>query len=82
MAEEERNARIVEEVIRRYGSVLDLEASPEVLIDILREFGSEVDVTVLIPPNPTVGAPTVREVMQVLLRMAREVDVIKKHLGA
>jgi len=82
MAKEERNARIVEEVIRRYGSVLDLEASPEVLIDIIREFGSEVDVTVLIPPNPTVGDPTVREVMQALLRLSREVEAIKTHLGA
>jgi hypothetical protein len=82
MALEERNARIVDEVIRRYGSVLELEVSPEVLIAILREFGSQVDATDLVLPNPTVGAPTVREVMQVLLRMAREVDVIKKHLGA
>jgi hypothetical protein len=82
MALEERNARIVDEVIRRYGSVLELEVSPEVFIAILREFGSQVDATDLVLPNPTVGAPTVREVMQVLLRMAREVDVIKKHLGA
>jgi hypothetical protein len=82
MAEEERNARIVEAVIRRYGSILDLEASPEVLIDIIREFGSEVDVTVLHPPSPSVGDPTVREVMQALLRLAREVEEIKRHLGA
>ncbi|MFC9536810.1 hypothetical protein ACFT38_41165 [Streptomyces sp. NPDC056975] len=82
MAEEERNARIVEDVIRQYGSDLDLKASPEVLIDIIREFGSEVDVTTLVPPNPTSGNPTVREVMQVLLRMSRDVEAIKKHLGA
>ncbi|MFD0008186.1 hypothetical protein ACFVJ4_38140 [Streptomyces sp. NPDC127178] len=82
MALEERNARIVEEVIRRYGSVLELEVSPEVLIEILREFGPQVDVTDLVPPNPISGAPTVREVMQVLLRMSHEVDTIKRHLGA
>lgn len=81
MAEEERNTRIVEEVIGRYGSDLDLKASPEVLIDIIREFGSEVDVTTLVPPNPISGNPTVREVMQVLLRVSRDVEAIKKHLG-
>ncbi|MEV8092655.1 hypothetical protein [Streptomyces nigra] len=81
MALEERNARIVEKVVRKHGSILELEVTPEVLIDILREFGTEVDASTLVPPNPIVGAPTIREVMHALLRLSRDVDAIKRHLG-
>lgn len=82
MSQEQRNARIVEEVIRRRGSVLDLEASPEVLIDIISEFGPEIDVEELVPPNPVSADPTLRDVMEVLVRLSREVEAIKRHLGA
>jgi hypothetical protein len=85
MAKEESEARIVGEIIRRHGKVIDLEASPEVIIDIIREFESEVDVTGLHPPSPAVGSvgdPTARDIMKVLLKLSRELNAIKKHLGA
>jgi hypothetical protein len=76
-----REDEIVAAVRERYGSIINIEASPELIIDIIREFGSEVDVTH--PPTPTVGDndPTVSDIMKMLLKISRDVNVLKKHLG-
>jgi hypothetical protein len=37
---QQKHARIVKEIGKKYGNVIDLERTPAVLIEILREYGS------------------------------------------
>jgi hypothetical protein len=79
---------IIARIIRKYGSKLDLEKHPEAIIDIIRTF--EPDDGGLPPggaPNPPPG-PSSRmlevtndELMREVLKLAREVASISRHLG-
>lgn len=39
MATKTSNARLVKEIAKKYGKTIDLERSPSVIVEILREFG-------------------------------------------
>jgi hypothetical protein len=39
MATKTQNARLVKEIAKKYGKMIDLERSPSVIVEILREFG-------------------------------------------
>jgi hypothetical protein len=86
---DDREARVHSALIARYGKVIDIEVSPQTIIEIIREFGPELD-TVLTPPSPTGvepsrarrDEPTLRDMMKELLRLSRDVSKIRKHLGA
>jgi hypothetical protein len=78
----ERDATIVTEIIARHGKTIDLEASPETIIQIIREYGPELDVEVFFPPSPARPDPTIRDVMAELLKLSREVHKIRQQLGA
>jgi hypothetical protein len=43
MSEQERHLPIVHQISRQYGRVIDLEQSPFVMIEILRQFGHALD---------------------------------------
>jgi len=83
-----REAGVRNALIARYGKVIDIEASPETIIEIIREFGPELEIG-LFPPAPTAPQPdrvrrddpTLRDVMKELLRVSRDVSKIRKHLG-
>ena len=82
---------IVNQIIRRYGKVIDLKKEPGVIIDIIRQFGPRLTNGGLPPggtpppPGPTSfqgGQPAIRDLMKEVLKISREIAVIKKHLGA
>ena len=86
-----RDETIVKQIIRRYGKVIDLEKQPELIIDIIRQFGPQLDddgglpggVPPSPPPGPTSfqpGDPTIREVLKEVLKVSREVTKIRKQL--
>jgi hypothetical protein len=77
----------VAKVIKKYGSKIDLEAKPEVLIEILRSFGRLFDddgdggaKPGGVGPNPCLvedGRVTEQEIMKAILHLSREVASIK-----
>jgi hypothetical protein len=76
----------VAKVIKKYGSKIDLEANPDVLIEILRSFGRLFDdgdggaKPGGVGPNPCLvedGRVTEQEIMKAILHLSREVASIK-----
>jgi len=77
----------VAKVIKKYGPKIDLEAKPEVLIEILRSFGRLFDddgdggaKPGGVGPNPCLvedGRVTEQEIMKAILHLSREVASIK-----
>lgn len=80
---------IIEKIRGKYGDVIDLRASPGVIIDILRQFGPDAIGDGGAPPGgaptgPTSaqGAePTIRDVMKELTKVSREVAKLRKQIG-
>ena len=80
----------VAKVIKKYGSKIDLEAKPEVLIEILRSFGRLFDddgdggaKPGGVGPNPCLvedGRVTEQEIMKGILHLSREVASIKSFI--
>lgn len=85
---------VVTKVIKKYGSKINLEANPEVLIEILRSFGRLFDDDgdggakpggVGSPPDPCLvadGRVTEQEIMKAILALSREVASIKSLIKA
>ena len=77
----------IAKVIKKHGSKIDLDAKPEVLIEILRSFGRLFDddgdggaKPGGVGPNPCVvadGRVTEQELMKAILSLSREVASIK-----
>jgi len=91
MADEKR---IVRDIKKQYGAVIDLDRSPLVVIEIIRRFAFEVasgldggappgGAPPGPPPGPSVmgGTVTLDEVMREVLKLSRQVAQIKKQLG-
>jgi hypothetical protein len=95
MNEQARLQGIVEKISQRYGKVIDLERSPMVMIEVLRNFGHVLDddggggsgggggvstIAVGITP-PTSGEQVgLVDVMKVLLSLQREVKGVRARL--
>lgn len=85
-----RDSTIVKQIIRRFGKVIDLEERPDVIIDIIRQFGPQLDDDGGLPggvppspPGPTSmqpGDPTIREVLKEVLKISRELTKMRKQL--
>lgn len=84
-----RDETIVKQIIRRYGKVINLEKQPELIIDIIRQFGPQLDddgglpggVPPSPPPGPTSfqpGDPTIRDVLKEVLKISRELTKMRK----
>jgi hypothetical protein len=82
------DASVVRQIIKRYGKVIDLEAHPEVIIDIIRQFadddgGSPPGGTPPTPPGPTSfqpGDPAIRDVLREVLKLQRQVAKLSKQI--
>ena len=84
--------KIVKEVIRKYGEVIDLRETPYVLIEILRKYQLRLtpDDGGLPPggvPTPPSPGPALRVVdmsvlLKAILELSREVKAIKRKLGS
>lgn len=91
--------QIVAQIIKKYGPMIDLREQPGVILDIIRRFNAGIDDGGLppggVPPTPPPGPtsfqgddPTMRELMQEVLKISRavaktskEISTIKGHLG-
>lgn len=75
----------------RYGSVIDLEERPEILIEIIQRFGADDPDGGLPPggtPNPPPGptsmqqGPDLGDLMKEILKISRQVTLLSERLGA
>jgi hypothetical protein len=89
--------KIVKQIIKRHGRVIDLEESPETIIDILRTFSVDETVAEIpdagsppggAPPAPPPGPshfegvdPTVSDVMKELKKVQKQVTELRKQIG-
>ena len=92
MARQGKEEKVVRQIVKRYGKVIDLERNPGVIIDIIRSFGHEVlsdddgGLPGGVPPSPPPGPTSFQdpvtnsEIMKELLRLSRAVDRIAREL--
>ena len=85
-----QHEKIVREVIKKYGSTIDLKESPFLIIEILRQFGhqfSEPNDGGLPPGGVGVGGPISfediknSEILREILKLSAEIKAIKKKIG-
>ncbi len=81
---------LIKKIGKKYGSVIDLEAKPEVMIDILRSFGRVFDdpdggaKPGGVGPPPCIvegGSIALDDLMRTLLKINRDVASIKTSIG-
>ncbi len=87
-----REKEVVRKIIQKYGSVIDLEANPEVMIEILRRFRFEDDdggsppggTPPSPPPGPTSFQDRVtnEDLMRAVLQLSRQVKAMSKGTAA
>jgi hypothetical protein len=85
-------ASIVRQIIKRHGEVINLKEHPEVIIDILRRFGSVFQDDGGLPPGGTPEPPpgpssfqdlvSNQDLMKQLLKISRDLAKLRKELAA
>lgn len=83
--------RIVRQIIKTHGPIIDLEANPELLIEIVRKYGPDIIRTEngglspggVGPVGPTshVVGPSIDDVMREVLKLQRQLARLAKQLG-
>ncbi len=80
--------KIIKEVVKRYGNIINLKETPFVLIEILRDFKNRLPDDGGAPPGgaPTPPGPAAQqventEILQAILKLTKEVVAIKKQLS-
>lgn len=90
MNERTRFQPVLGEIAKRYGTVIDLDKNPEVLVEIVREYGSRFnqDGTGGVSPSSIAvagpGTPKrveLTDVMQAVLKLQRDVKDIGSQVG-
>jgi len=96
MSDRDNFLPIVEQIVKRYGRVIDLEESPFVMLEILRTFGHALDedggggsgggggvstIAVGITPPESGDQIDLADVMRVLLSLQRDVKKISSQLN-
>ena len=80
-------ASIVDQIVRRYGEIINLKDNPGIVIDILRRFGGALDDGGLpggVPPSPPPGPTSFQgevsnaDLMKELLKVSRSIALLKK----
>ena len=84
--------KIIKQIIKRHGDVINLKQSPQTIIDIIRTFGPILEddggLPGGVPPPPPPGpssfqiSVTLDEVMREILKLSRSVTQIRQQLGA
>ena len=82
-----QDQKIIRDVIKRFGPIINLEETPFVLTEILRNFGPTLmSIDGGLPPGGIgVGGPAVREIsnsaiLKEVLKLSREVSALKAAL--
>jgi hypothetical protein len=89
MAMSNRENRVVQQVVKAHGPTLDLEANPEVLVEIVRKWGFDLleeipDAGVRpggVGPTSLEGGPQLDDVLKAIISLQRQVDKISRQLG-
>ena len=85
-----QHEKIVREVIKKYGATIDLQESPFLIIEILRQFGhlfAETNDGGLPPGGVGVGGPISfediknSEILREILKLSGEIRAIKKKIS-
>jgi len=84
--------KVVQQIIKRHGEVVDLKKNPEVILEILRKFGRVADIDGGLPggapPSPPPGPTSFQNVisnedlMREVLKLQRSVSQIVKQVGS
>lgn len=91
MAMSKRETRVVQQVVKAHGPTLDLEAQPEVLVEIVRKWGFDLleevpDAGVRpggvgpVGPTSLEGGPGLEDVLREVISLQRQVDKISRRL--
>ena len=91
MAMSSREKRVIDQVVKVHGSTLDLEAQPEVLVEIVRKWGFDLleevpDAGVRpagvgpVGPTSLEGGPGLEDVLREVLSLQQQVDKINRRL--
>jgi hypothetical protein len=91
MAMSGRENRVIQQIVKAHGPTLDLEAHPEVLVEIVRKWG--FDLVEEIPdagvrpagvgpvgPTSLEGGPGLEDVLRAVIALQRQVDKISRRL--
>lgn len=87
-------AQVVKEIRRRYGDVIDLKAQPKLMIEILSQFtlvagvdgsggvspGTSTVAVGITPPASLDSVAEIREVLQALLKLQKQVATMNKQI--
>lgn len=88
MAMSNKENRVVQQVLKTHGPTLDLEAHPEVLVEIVRKWGFDLleevpDAGVRpggVGPTSLEGEPSLEDVLRAIISLQRQVDRISRQL--
>ena len=95
MALSKKESQLVKDISKKYGTVIDLQRSPGVLIEILHNYGRVLDngvggtggvntvstIAVGITP-PDTGVVQLADLMRAILKVQRAVQAIAKKVGS
>lgn len=85
----ESSERVVADIIKRYGEVINLKENPALIVEIIRQFNRQLHDDGGLPPGgvgpvgPTSRFETVTnaELMKQLLKLTKEIATLKAKLG-
>ena len=88
MAMSNKENRVVQQVVKAHGPTLDLQAHPEVLVEIVRKWGFDLleeipDAGVRpggVGPTSLEGGPGLDDVLKAIVSLQRQVDKISRKL--
>jgi hypothetical protein len=86
-----RENRVIQQIVKAYGPTLDLDAHPEVLVEIVRKWGFDLAEEVpdagvrpggVGPVGPTSleAGPGIEDVLRAVISLQRQVDKISRRL--
>ena len=91
MALSSRESRVIQQIVKAHGSVIDIQAHPEVLVEIMRKWG--FDLVEEIPdagvhpagvgpvgPTSLESGPGIEDVLRAVISLQRQVDKISRRL--
>ncbi|QJW88711.1 hypothetical protein HNV11_04620 [Spirosoma taeanense] len=82
------NEKVVNDIIKRYGDVINLKENPALIVEIVRNFGKKLHNDGGLPggvgpvgPTSHIETVTNAELMKQLLKLSKEIATIKSKLG-
>ena len=83
MAKLTNEQRIIRQIIKGHGAVFDLNANPELFIEVVRKYAMDIADLANDPDGPTSfqAGPHLDDVMREVLKLQRQLAKISKQLG-